>query len=115
MCIHNPLSVKHFHGVSAGKVHECSLKLSINWLRVFLIFLTYGHRSRKHVHMRPIHRWSTRATHAVIMCIPVHALPWCATPCSDGTVLVYRRAQRCTPENSQPVHTHTIGAYKSPP
>ena len=53
-------------------------------------FLTYGHRSRKHVHMRPIHRWSTRATHAVIMRIPVHALPWCATPFSDGTVLVYR-------------------------
>jgi hypothetical protein len=25
----NPLSVKHFHGVSAGNVYECSLKLSI--------------------------------------------------------------------------------------
>ena len=29
MCIHNPLSVKHFHGVSAGNTHECSLKSRI--------------------------------------------------------------------------------------
>ena|SRR6266516_2165297 len=29
MCIHNPLSVKYFHRVSAGDVYECSLKLSI--------------------------------------------------------------------------------------
>ena len=27
--VHNPLSVKHFHGASAGNVHECSLKSSI--------------------------------------------------------------------------------------
>jgi hypothetical protein len=24
--IHKPLSVKHFHGVSGGNVHECSMK-----------------------------------------------------------------------------------------
>src|SRR5206468_10686820 len=26
MCAHNPLSVKYFHGVSAGNTYECSLK-----------------------------------------------------------------------------------------
>jgi hypothetical protein len=26
MCIHNSLSVQHFHGVSTENVHECSLK-----------------------------------------------------------------------------------------
>jgi hypothetical protein len=28
-CAHNPLSVKHFHGVLAGNVHERSLKSRI--------------------------------------------------------------------------------------
>jgi hypothetical protein len=33
MYVHNPLSVKHFHKVSAGNGHECSLKLSIGIVR----------------------------------------------------------------------------------
>src|SRR2546427_440819 len=37
MCIHNSLSVKHFHGVSAGDVYECSLKLNIGIVRVLLL------------------------------------------------------------------------------
>src|SRR5215468_6626621 len=31
--VHNPLSVKYFHGLSAGNTHECSLKLSIGIVR----------------------------------------------------------------------------------
>jgi hypothetical protein len=31
--IYNPLSVKSFHGVSAGSMHECSLKLRIGKAR----------------------------------------------------------------------------------
>src|SRR6266702_7353320 len=33
MCVSNPLSVKHFHGVSAGNAHGCSLKPSIGRAR----------------------------------------------------------------------------------
>src|SRR5882724_1253067 len=39
MCIHNPLSVKHFHGVSAGNVHECSPNLNIGIVRSVWIFI----------------------------------------------------------------------------
>ena len=39
MCIHNPLSVKHFHGVSAGNVHECSLKPRIGKASIYLTHL----------------------------------------------------------------------------
>jgi hypothetical protein len=31
--VHNPLSVKRFHGVSAGNTHECSLKSRIGEVR----------------------------------------------------------------------------------
>jgi hypothetical protein len=34
MRVHNPLSVKHFHGVSAGNTHECSLKSRIGEVRI---------------------------------------------------------------------------------
>ena len=34
MCIHNPLSVKHFHGVSAGSPHAYLLKSRIGKARI---------------------------------------------------------------------------------
>jgi hypothetical protein len=33
MYVRNPLSMKHFHGVSVGNVHECSLISSIGKVR----------------------------------------------------------------------------------
>ncbi len=36
MCIHKPLSVKRFHGVSVGNVHACSLKSRIGKVRIFM-------------------------------------------------------------------------------
>src|SRR6266404_34527 len=36
MCVFNPLSMKSFHGVSAGNVHECSLKPGIGKVRYLL-------------------------------------------------------------------------------
>ena len=32
-CVHNPLSVKYFHGVAAGNTHECLLKSRIGRVR----------------------------------------------------------------------------------
>ena len=47
--VHNLLSMKHFHGVSAGNPHECSLKLSIGKVRIKYLSI---HKSRKYDYCR---------------------------------------------------------------